>query len=96
MIRQLCLAALFGTALFATAVLVRVGEPRVAPCGLMLKLHNQYQPFEFHGVADAPVFYSMLRSLSAQSERQGASRRYYKPSDTGGERHSAHPFLERR
>ncbi|TVS18289.1 MAG: hypothetical protein EA424_11155 [Planctomycetaceae bacterium] len=51
----------------AAAEACRLSVENGASYGLMLKLHNQYQPFEFHGVADDPVFYSMLRSLTAQS-----------------------------
>ena len=35
-----------------------------ASYGLMLSELNQYQPFEFHGQKDDPVFYDALRSLT--------------------------------
>ncbi len=50
----------------AAAEACRLSVENGASYGLMLKRRNQYQPFEFHGVADDPVFYSMLRSLTTQ------------------------------
>jgi hypothetical protein len=51
----------------AAAEACRLSVENGASYGLMLKLHNQFQPFEFHGVADDAVFYPMLRSLTTQS-----------------------------
>ena len=51
-----------------------------ASWGFMHKAVNQYQPFEFHGVADDPVVYAALADLtspSAQGRRAGGPLRVH-------------------
>ncbi len=58
--------------------------------GLMLKEHNQFFPFHFDGVADAPAYYQALRTatlkrLAAQdSSRAGDSADYFPPAESKG------------
>ena len=46
------------------AAACRLSVENGASYGLMLSQLNQYQPFEFRGIADDPVFYETLRSLT--------------------------------
>ncbi len=58
--------------------------------GLMLKEHNQSFPFEFHGAADDPLFYSALRKItspdavSAAASKDAATSVYFPPPESQG------------